>query len=126
MLLAESGVLPPRPQVGLGNLLQRHSPTRFQSPPGSVTLVRSGTENWRSLVTSRLVENLERWVVSGSPSWKVPAAATPPPTPMSGLEVTKGARVTWNRSLAASAGAAGRHHPVASPSQSGKSRRGGA
>src|SRR5512144_933444 len=100
MLLTDSGVLPPSPQVGLGNLLQRHSPTRFQSPPGRVTLVRSGTENWCSLVTRTLVENLESRVVSASPSWKVPAAATPPPTPMSGLLVTKGARVTWNRSCA--------------------------
>src|SRR5512145_3124955 len=124
MLLTDSGVLPPSPQVGLGNRLQRHRPTRFHSPPGRVTLVRSGTENWCSVVTRTLVENLDRLVVSGSPNWKVPAAATPAPTPMRGLEVTKGATVTWKRWSREASGEGGRHHPVASPSQSGKSSRG--
>src|SRR5215831_6299885 len=120
VVFAESGVLPPRPQVGLGNSLNRHSPTRFQSPPGRLMFVRSGTEYWPLVVMRMLVANVDSGVVSGEPSWMVPAAATPAPTPISGLEVINGAKATCLRWLGSGSGG-GFHQPVAWPSQVGKS-----
>src|SRR5262249_11279456 len=120
VVFAESGVLPPRPQVGLGNQLNRHSPTRFQSPPGRLMFVRSGTEYWPLVVMRMLVAKVESGVVSGEPSWTVPAAATPKPTPMRGLEVINGANVVYLR-LVASGWGGGLHHPVTRPSHAGKS-----
>src|SRR6267142_3526659 len=123
VVLLDSGVFPPRPQVGLGNLLNRHRPTRFQSPPGRLMLVRNGTEYWLLVVMRRLVANVDSCVVSGSPNWIVPAAATPKPTPIRGLEVMNGATavcLVW----AACASAEVCHHPVARPSHAGKSSSG--
>src|SRR5512144_2959144 len=112
MVFAESGVLPPMPHVGLGNLLKRHRPTRFQSPPGRLMLVRNGSENWFSVVMSTLVEYFESRVVAGSPSWIVPAPATPKPTPMRGLEVMNGASVRCCRSAASFDRGLGSQSPV--------------
>src|SRR5262249_15306628 len=94
VVFAESGVLPPRPQVGLGNSLNRHSPTRFQSPPGRLMFVRSGTEYWPLVVMRMLVANVDRGVSSGWPNWIVPAAATGSRRPRGWLEVIKGATAT--------------------------------
>src|SRR6516162_577146 len=123
VVFADSCVFPPRPQVGLGNLLKRHRPTRFQSPPGRLMLVRSGIEYWLLVVMRMLVANVDNGVVSGVPSWMVPAAATPKPTPMSGLLVIKGAIDVCLR-LGVAGGGEGCHHPVSRPSHCGKSSSG--
>src|SRR5215471_11084140 len=114
VVFADSGVLPPRPQVGLGNLLNRQRPTRFQSPPGRLMLVRRGIEYWLLVVMRMLVAKVDKGVVSGSPSWMVPAAATPKPTPMSGLLVMNGAIDVCLRCGSAGSGE-GCHHPVSRP-----------
>src|SRR5712671_6379215 len=110
------------PQVGLGHLVQRAMPVRPQSPSKrrSCRLV-SAYCDW--VVMVRLREYVERFVFSGLPYWVVPAAATPKPTPVTGLEDTNGITVRWLLAgfFSSSPGGGGFLRPSNSPSQVGRS-----
>src|SRR2546423_9844440 len=110
------------PQVGLGHLVHRAMPVRPQSPAKrrSCRFV-SAYCDW--VVMVKLSEYVERLVFSGSPCWVVPAAATPKPTPVTGLEDTKGITVRWRLAgfLWAPSGGGRFFRPSSSPSQVGRS-----
>src|SRR6267143_218197 len=117
------GVFPPMPQVGLGHFVQRSMPVRPQSSPANRRSCRAVSAYCDWVVTVKLVEYVERLVFSGSPRWVVPAAATPKPTPVTGLEETNGITVRWRLAgfLSESPGGGGFLSPSSSPSQVGKS-----
>src|SRR5712675_1026147 len=120
---ADSGVFPPIPQVGLGHFVHRHMPVRPQSSPANRRSCRAVSAYCDWVVTVKLVEYVERLVFSGSPRWVVPAAATPKPTPVTGLEDTNGITVRWRLAgfFSASPGGGGLLSPSSSPSQVGRS-----
>src|SRR5712664_540288 len=119
---ADCGVFPPMPQVGLGHFVQRAMPVR---PQASLSLRScrfvSAYCDWVVMVS--LSEYVERLVFSGWPRWVVPAAATPKPTPVTGLEDRNGITVRWPLAGFSSAapGGGGFLRPSSSPSQVGKS-----
>src|SRR4051812_45789494 len=119
---ADSGVFPPTPQVGLGHFVQRAMPVRPQSSLNlrSCRLV-SAYCDW--VVMVRLSEYVERLVLSGWPRWVVPAAATPKPRPVTGLEDRNG--ITgggpWAGSPPGAPGGGGVLSPSTSRSRVGKS-----
>src|SRR5439155_17807324 len=110
------------PQVGLGHLVQRAMPVRPQSPPNRRScLLVSAYCDW--VVMVKLSEYVERFAFSGSPCWVVPAAATPKPTPVTGLEDTNGITVRWRLAgfFSPSPGRGGFLRPSSSPSHVGRS-----
>src|SRR5438132_10178248 len=120
---ADSGVFPPMPQVGLGHFVQRHMPVRPQSSPANRRSCRAVSAYCDCVVTVKLVEYVDRLVFSGWPRWVVPAAATPKPKPVTGLEERNGMMVRWPLAGFSSAlpGEGGFFRPSSSPSQVGKS-----
>src|SRR2546421_9792932 len=117
------GVFPPMPQVGLGHFVQRSMPVRPQSSPANRRSCREVSAYCDWVVTVKLVEYVERLVFCGSPRWVVPAAATPKPRPVTGLEDRNGITVRWRLAgfFSASPGGGGFLGPSSSPSQGGKS-----
>src|SRR5712671_2329101 len=120
---ADSGVFPPMPQVGLGHFVQRAMPVRPQSSPAKRRSCRLVSAYCDWVVTVRLSEYVERLVFSGLPYCLVPAAATPKPTPVTGLEDTNGITVRWRLAgfFSCSPGGGGFLRPSNSPSQVGRS-----
>src|SRR5438874_12823047 len=111
------------PQVGLGHLVQRAMPVRRQSSPANRRSCRLVSAYCDWVVRVKLSEYVERLVFSASPCWVVPAAATPNPTPVTGLEDTNGIMVRWRSAglFSASPGGVGLMSPSSSPSQLGTS-----
>src|SRR6267378_5466529 len=111
------------PQVGLGHFVQRAMPVRPQSSPANRMSCRLVSAYCDWVVRVKLSEYVERLVFSGSPCWVVPAAATPNPTPVTGLEDTNGMMVRWRLAgfFSASPGGGGFLSPSSSPSQVGRS-----
>src|SRR5437588_1110516 len=120
---ADSGVFPPMPQVGLGHFVQRAMPVRPQSSPANRRSCRLVSAYCDWVVRVKLSEYVERLVFSASPCWVVPAAATPKPTPVTGLEDTNGITVRWRLAglFSASPGGGGFLNPSSSPSHVGRS-----
>src|SRR5712664_3188189 len=119
---ADSGVFPPMPQVGLGHFVQRSMPVRPQSSPANRRSCREVSAYCDWVVTVKLVEYVERLVFAGSPRWVVPAAATPKPRPVTGLEDRNGITVRWRLAgfFSASPGGGGFLSPSSSPSRAGR------
>src|SRR5260370_2396758 len=119
---ADSGVCSPMPQVGLRHFVQRSMPVRPQSS-GNRRSCREVSAYCDWVVRVKLSEYVERLVFSGSPRWVVPAAATPKPKPVTGLEDTNGMTVRWRVAgfSSASPGGGGFLSPSRPPSQVGKS-----
>ena len=111
------------PQVGLGHFVQRHMPVRPQSSPANRRSCRAVSAYCDCVVTVKLVEYVDRLVFSGSPRWVVPAAATPKPRPVTGLEDRNGMTVRWRLAcfFSVSRGEGGCLSPSSSPSQVGRS-----
>src|SRR5437660_2273352 len=111
------------PQVGLGHFVQRAMPVRPQSSPANRRSCRLVSAYCDWVVRVKLSEYVDRLVFCGSPRWVVPAAATPKPTPVTGLEDTNGITVTCRLAgfFSVSPGGAGFLSPSSSPSQVGRS-----
>src|SRR2546428_7134154 len=110
------------PQVGLGHFVQRAMPVRPQSSPANRRSCRLVSAYCDWVVRVKLSEYVERLVFSRSPRWVVPAAATPKPTPGTGLEDTNGIMVRWRLAgfFSASPVRGGFFSPRSSPDQLGE------
>src|ERR1700682_832946 len=111
------------PQVGLGHFVQPRLTVRPQSSPADRRSWRVASAYCDWVVTVKLSEYVESCVFSGSPRWVVPAAATPKPKPVTGLEDTNGISVRWRLAgfFSASPEGGGFSSPSSSPSQVGRS-----